>query len=323
MRVSAGQAPRTLAGFLKFRPVKQGSRVALVAPASSFEPADLTAGIAELRRLGLDPVHDESIFDRQMFTAGPPRVRALALMRAFDAMEADAVIAVRGGYGSVDLLPLIDAERIRRSRTAFVGYSDVTSLHSYLGAAIGLASVHGPMIEGRLAKGPEAYDPATFLRSLSAEPLGQLMPEGLETIQPGEAEGPLVGGTLTQILASFETPYAFRPPNGHVLFLDEVGERPYRLHRMLTQLRLSGRMAAASAIVFGQLPRCDEPDGKVTARDVVRDCVTGFHGPVLFGLPSGHTTTPLISLPLGVRTVVLAPPQGMSSLVIAEAAAAP
>ena len=100
------------------------------------------------------------------------------------------------------------------------------------------------MIDGRLAQGPAAYDPASFLRSLSTEPLGDLSHAGLETLQPGVAVGPLFGGTLTQLLASFETPYAFSPPDGHVLFLDEVGERPYRIHRMLMQLRLSGRMAA-------------------------------------------------------------------------------
>jgi muramoyltetrapeptide carboxypeptidase len=179
------------------------------------------------------------------------------------------------------------------------------------------------MIEGYLAKGPSAYEPGTFLRSLSAEPLGDLSPDGLEVILPGAATGTLVGGTLTQLLASFETPYAFRPPAPHILFLDDVGERPYRLHRMLTQLRLSGRLATAAAIVFGQMPRCDEPGGGVTARDVVRDSVAGFSGPVLFGFPSGHTTTPLVSLPFGVSATVFADSPGQPRLVIDEAAAAP
>jgi muramoyltetrapeptide carboxypeptidase len=317
------EPPRTRAGFVKFRPVRAGSRVALVAPASSFDRQEFEAGVTELRRLGLEPVYEDAIFDRQMFTAGRPRDRALSLLRAFEAMEADAVIAARGGYGSVELLPLLDLERVRRSRTAFVGYSDVTSLHSVLGS-LGLASVHGPMLEGRLAKGAAGYDARTFLGSLSAEPLGELAPEGLDVLQPGFATGPLVGGTLTQLLASFDTPYAFRPPPGHVLFLDEVGERPYRLHRMLVQWRLSGRLAAAAAIVFGQLPRCDEPGGTPTALDAIRDAIAGFRGPVLAGFPSGHTTTPLISLPFGVAAVVMAPPpgQGRPRLVLEEAAAA-
>jgi muramoyltetrapeptide carboxypeptidase len=319
--VTPVQPPRTRAGLIKFRPLRPGGRIALVAPASSFARDAFDAGVAEITRLGFVPVFDESIFDRQMFTAGAPAARALALMRACDSMDADAVMAVRGGYGSVDLLPLLDADRMRRSRTAFIGYSDLTSLHSFLNGALHLASVHGPMIDGRLAKGPSAYDPASLLRCLSTEPLGELAPDGLEVIQPGEATGVLTGGTLTQLLASCETPYAFRPSSPHILFLDEVGERPYRLHRMLTQLRSSGRMDAAAGLVFGQLPRCDEPGGGPTARDVVRDAVSAFRGPVLFGFPSGHTTTPLVSLPFGVSATVIAanPPR----LVIDEAAAAP
>ena len=258
-----------------------------------------------------------------MFTAGPPGVRALALLRALDAMDADAVMAVRGGYGSVDLLPLLDVDRIRRARTAFIGYSDVTSLHSFLNGIVGLASVHGAMIDGRLAKGPAAYDPATLLRSLSAEPLGELAPDGLEVVQPGTAAGALVGGTLTQLLASFETPYAFRPPAPHVLFIDEVGERPYRLHRMLTQLGSSGRMASAAALVFGELPRCDEPGGSVTVRDVVRDAVRRlpWSGAVRLSLGPHHDADVERAAGCGRRRS--SPIRRAPRLVIDEAAAAP
>jgi muramoyltetrapeptide carboxypeptidase len=170
-----------------------------------------------------------------------------------------------------------------------------------------------------LAIGPSAYDPSTFLRSLSSEPLGELPSDGVHATRPGEATGPLFGGTLTQILASLATPFAFQPPAGCVLFIDEVGERPYRLHRMLMQMRLSGLLGLAAAVVFGQLPRCDEPGGEVTAQDVIREFFVDFPGPVLLGVPSGHTTTPLVSLPLGVQARVVA--NGTPRLVIEEAAA--
>lgn len=315
---------RTASGLIKFRPVHRGSRVALVAPASAFDRAEFDSGVRELRRIGLEPVWDDQVFERQAITAGRPSVRAVSLLRAFDQSDADAVIAVRGGYGSVELLPLLDHERVRKSRTAFVGYSDVTTLHSYLGAVVGLASVHGTMVEGRLAKGPSAYDPGTFLKSLSAEPLGEVRPEGLETLGPGFqgiGSGPFAGGTLTQLLASFGTPFEFRPPDGHVLFLDEINERPYRLHRMLMQWRLSGRLQKAAAVVFGELPGCDEPGGKVTARDVIRETLEGFQGPVLIGFPSGHTTSPTVSVPLGVQVRVVGNPHA-PSVIFEEAAAA-
>ncbi len=321
MAVSA--PARTAAGLLKFRPVRPGSRIALVAPASSFDRAEFEAGVAELTRLGFQPVWDETVFAREVLSAGRPRVRAEAMQRAFDELEADAVIAVRGGYGSVEILPLLDVARLRRARVAFVGYSDVTSVHTFLAGNVEVASVHGAMVDGRLARGASAYDPQSFLQSLSEEPLGELSPEGLEAILPGEVNGPLVGGTLTQLLASLSTPYEFRPPPRHVLFIDEVNERPYRLHRMLTQLRLSGRLASAAAVVFGQMPGCDEPGGRITARDVIVEIMEGFPGPVLLGFPSGHTTSPLISLPLGVAARVIAPVEpAPARLVLAEAAAA-
>jgi muramoyltetrapeptide carboxypeptidase len=311
---------RTAGGLVKFRPVRPGSRVALVAPASPFGRIEFDAGVAELRTLGLEPVYDQSVFARDGFVAGSAQSRATALLSAMGREDIAAVVAVRGGYGSVELLSLLDATAARATRTAFIGYSDVTSVHAWLGCHVGMASVHGPMIDGRLSKGPTRYDRESFLASLTAEPMGELAPEGVQVINRGEAAGPLFGGTLTQLLASLGTPFEFRPPNGHVLFIDEVAERPYRLRRMLTQLRLSGLLAAASAVVFGQLPRCDEPGGAPTARDVLADQLEDFPGPVLFGFPSGHTTTPLVSLPFGVQTRVVATPA--PALVFEEAAAA-
>ncbi len=174
------------------------------------------------------------------------------------------------------------------------------------------------MIDGRLAHGPSAYDVRSFLGSLGREPLGEIGADTLETIHPGEARGALVGGTLTQILGSFGTPFEMAFPPGAILFIDEVGERPYRLRRQLVQLLSAGRLNAVAAVVFGQLPRCDEPDGAATARGVVEACMADFAGPVLFGFPSGHSTTPLVSVPFGVDVRVVA--TGTPCLVFEEAA---
>lgn len=312
-------APRTAAGFVKFKPAPPGSRVALVAPASPFDRAEFDAGLHELRALGFIPVYDESIFERSGFVAGSAEVRAAALQQALTRDDVRAVVAVRGGYGSVEVLEALDAEAVREARVAFVGYSDLTSVHAWLGGQAGVTSLHGPMIDGRLAQGASAYDKASFLRALTTEPLGELAPEGVTVLRPGEARGPLFGGTMTQLVASLGTPFAFRPPAGAVLFLEEIAERPYRLRRMLVQLRLSGILASAAALVFGQMPRCDEAGGTPAARDVIADVLDGFPGPVLFGFPSGHTKTPLLTLPFGVDARVQAGPR--PALVFDEAAA--
>jgi muramoyltetrapeptide carboxypeptidase len=140
----------------------------------------------------------------------------------------------------------------------------------------------------------------------------------MDVINAGEADGLLVGGTLTQLTASLGTPYAFDPPAGCVLFLEDVAERPYRVDRMLTQLRLAGLLGRASAIVFGVMARCEEPGGIPVVRDVVAELLADFHGPVLYGLPSGHTDEPTLTLPFGVHARVVA--RGRPELVIEEAA---
>jgi muramoyltetrapeptide carboxypeptidase len=175
------------------------------------------------------------------------------------------------------------------------------------------------MLAGRLSRGEAGYDRASFLAALCRrEPMGELQATGVEALRPGEAAGVLLGGTLTQLLASLATPFAFAPPAGHVLFLDEVGERPYRLDRMVTQLRQTGLLARACAVVIGELPKCDEPDGGPTARAVMADLFADFPGPVVIGFPSGHTSGPTMTLPFGVACRVIG--DGRARVIIEESA---
>ncbi len=283
-----------------------GDRLAIVAPASPFTREEFDLGVEELRRLGFVPVYDESVFARQRYVAGSAAVRAAAIHAAWRDPSIAGVIAVRGGYGSAQVLPLLDRDEARRSAKPFIGYSDLTSVLTYLTIGCGRVAFHGPMLAGRLGRGAAGYDEDSFLRTLCRrEPPGELAPPGLESIRPGEARGLLLGGTLTQLLASWGTPYAFDPPPGFVLFLDEVGERPYRLDRMVTQLIQSGLLARASGVVIGELPKCDEPSGDPEARTVMAELFADFHGPVLMGFPSGHTSGPAMTLPFGVTARVV------------------
>jgi muramoyltetrapeptide carboxypeptidase len=303
----------------KPRALRPGDRVAVVAPASPFKRDEFDAGLAELRGLGFEPVYEESVFARQGYVAGTAAVRVAAFTRAWVDPGIAAIVAARGGYGSVQMLPLLDSAVIGRQSKAFIGYSDNTSILSWLTLQCGIVSFHGPMIEGRFARGEAGYDRQTFDRCLCrVEPAGEIVHPNVSVISGGEASGMLLGGTLTQLVASLGTPFAFDPPQGFILFVDEVGERPFRIDRMLTQLRLAGVLGRASAVVFGELPGCDEPDSDLTARSMVADVMAGFGGPILFGLPSGHTTGATLTLPLGVQARVIA--GGVPRLVIEEAA---
>jgi muramoyltetrapeptide carboxypeptidase len=303
----------------KPRALRPGDRVAVVAPASPFKRDEFDAGLTEIRALGFEPVYDETVFARLGYLAGAADVRATAFRRAWEDPSIVALVAARGGYGSVQMLPLLDRDATRRHAKAFIGYSDNTSILCWLTLQCGIVSFHGPMIEGRLAHGEAGYDRDTFVRCLCRpEPAGEISHPRLEVIAPGESSGLLLGGTLTQLTASLGTPYAFDPPAGFVLFVDEVAERPFRIDRMLTQLRLSGVLARASAVVFGEMPKCDEPDGNLPVRSMVAGIMQGFRGPVLFGLPSGHTAGATLTLPFGVRATVIA--DGKPRLVIEEAA---
>jgi len=282
-------------------PLKPGDRIAIVSPASAFARDEFDAGVSELRRLGFVPEYDETVFAREAgYLAGTAELRAGAFLRAWRDPSIRALIATRGGHGSVHLLPFLDRDVLRATPKLFIGYSDNTSILSWLTCQCGLTALHGPMLDRRLSRGPAGYDEGSFLALAAGRAGVTLAPDGLLVLQPGETAGPLFGGTLTQLVSSLGTPYAFDPPTRCVLFIEDVSERPYRIDRMLTQLRLSGVLDRAAGLVFGEMRSCDEPDGRVTARDVIRRVTKGFAGPIVYGFPSGHTTGPCWTLPLGV-----------------------
>jgi muramoyltetrapeptide carboxypeptidase len=294
----------------KPRPLKSGDRIAVVAPASPFARDEFDRGVAELSRLGFEPTWDEAVFATEGgYLAGPAELRAHSFMKHWNDASVAALIAVRGGYGSVQLLPFLHPPALVAEPKLFIGYSDNTSLLSWLTCGCGITGLHGPMLERRLASGAAGYDERSFLALVSNGSGVELAPDGLDVLRPGRAQGPLFGGTIAQLVASLGTPFSFDPPEGCVLFLEDVNERPYRIDRMLTQLRLSGILARARALVFGEMRGCDEPGGTLTAREVIARLTVGFPGPVLFGFPSGHTSGPCWTLPFGVDVRVESAPR--------------
>ena len=293
----------------KPRALSPGDRIAIVAPASPVARDEFDRGIAELQRLGFVLVFDETVFAKESgYLAGTAAARATSFMTHWTDPAVSALLAARGGFGSVHMLPLLDRARIVERPKLFVGYSDNTSLLSWLTCHCGVTALHGPMLEGRLAGGA-GYDRRSFMELASGGRGLVLSPEGMTVVRDGDATGPLFGGTITNLVASLGTPFAFDPPDGCVLFLEDVNERPFRVDRMLTQLRLSGVLGRARALVFGEMRGCDEPGGAVTALEVITRLTGEGAGPVIVGFPSGHTTGPTWTLPLGVTVRVSTRPR--------------
>jgi muramoyltetrapeptide carboxypeptidase len=267
------------------------------------------------------PVYDDSVFAKGVppYVAGSAEVRVKAIRSALSDPSIDGIIGVRGGYGSAQLLPLLDANEVRNACKPLIGYSDLTAILSFFTIQCGVVAFHGPMLDECLSRGEARYDRASFLNSVCRpSPAGELAPAGLDVVRRGEAKGMLLGGTVTQLLATMGTRWPFDPPQGFVLFFEEVGERPYRLDRMVLQLRQTGILSRASGIVIGELNGCDEPGGALTGRGVMAELLSDFPGPVVAGFPSGHTRGPVFTLPFGVACRLVA--NGQPKLVIEEAA---
>lgn len=292
----------------RLRRLAAGDRVAFVAPASGVAREEVDRAAEGLAALGLRASYDDSIFLKDRFTAGDAAARANAIHAALQDEDVAGLIAVRGGYGSAQLLPLLDRKLVESARKPLIGYSDITALLC-LYLQNGLTAIHGPMADRRLSRGADGFDVDSFQRvAMNSGPAGELRPPQLEAMHAGTAAGVLVGGTLTQLMALMGTPWAFQPPRDAILFIEDIGERPYRIHRLLTQAAQAGVFKHARAVVLGEFPGCNEPGGDPAIVDVLREFTAELRIPVLFNFPSGHTSGPTWTLPFGVKAEVVSGP---------------
>jgi muramoyltetrapeptide carboxypeptidase len=276
-------------------PLRPGDLIAVTAPAAAVDVAAVAAGAQLLERAGFKVRIGETVGKQAGYLAGTDAERLAELQALFADRSVRAIIAARGGYGSGRLLPRFDVEAARRHAKLFVGYSDLTFLLIELVQRANLVVFHGPMVADFVANpsGAEA-----LLRMLSGDRTGWNL-RAREIVQPGTGEGVIVGGCLSILVAGLGTPHAV-DTKGRLLFLEDVNEKPFRIDRMLTQLRQAGKLDGVAGVLFGDMTGCGHAGDAVTVRDVIREAFAGARYPVVFGLPTGHgggTAT----LPLGVR----------------------
>jgi len=294
-------------------PLSRGDVVRVVAPSSPFEPEQLERGLRVLSaRLGLEVRARPDLAARARYLAGDDARRLDEWREAVADPDARAIFCARGGYGAMRILPGIDPAPLLVHPKLLVGFSDVTALHAVLNRA-GLATIHGPVVT-QLGRAPEGA-----VRHLEALLLGG-MPRpgpwdppalgaglvGGATIRPGRVQGPLLGGSLAILAHLAGTPF-FPRLDGAILLLEDVGEKPYRLDRYLTQLRLAGALDGVAGVAVGQLTGCDEP--AVRGADVVRELVAALGVPAVEGIPAGHEDANF-AVPLGARATLVAPGPG-------------
>jgi len=220
----------------------------------------------------------------------------------------DGIVCLKGGYGTPRILDHIDYASIARNPKVFVGYSDVTGLHLALGKTCGLVTFHGPMPSSDMLPEFDEFSRASWRAALmTSGPLGVLSnPEAkrLERIVGGTARGPVAGGNLSLVAATMGTPYEI-DARGRILFFEDVDEAPYRVDRMLTQLRLAGKFEQCAGVLLGTWKDCVPREGKpsLSLAQVFEEVIAPAGKPVAFGLQAGHGA-PALTLPLGVEAVL-------------------
>jgi muramoyltetrapeptide carboxypeptidase len=278
-----------------------GDTIAVIAPAGPVEKRDdFERGRAALESMGFRVRFSERIFHAAGYLAGHDDARAAELMDTFSDPGVQAIISLRGGYGCARLIPLIDQGRLRRQCKIFMGFSDLTTLHMFFRRRFGWVTFHGPMATSAaladIGSGQQRHllslwtDPA-YLPTLS-------FPE-LQTWFPGAAEGELVGGCLSLIVAGLGTPYELIT-EGKILFFEDLGEAPYRIDRMLTQLRLAHKLDNIAGVLLGQFQDCEPGTSGPSVEETLKEILDELEVPVIANFPAGHGIENWL-LPMGIR----------------------
>jgi muramoyltetrapeptide carboxypeptidase len=287
------------AKLIKPPALRAGDKIGLIAPASSFSREGFLAGCDRLRQMGYEPVYAQNIFDRDLYFAGTAERRTRELQEFWRRDDIAALACVRGGYGSNYLLEKLEFEMFARRPKILLGSSDITTLLTAITDRTGLVTFHGPMVAKDIANG--TFDPSSWKNALEGSANWNVPTAGVEVLRPGKAEGRFYGGCLSMLVASLGTPFEVQT-EGCILFIEDIGEKPYRIDRMLMQLRLAGKLDGVRGFIFGEMLDCLPPKGETyTLQQVIMRVLDPFRVPIVFGLKSGHVTSGNITLPIGVQ----------------------
>ena len=273
--------------------LKPGDTLGIVAPASPFDRESFDAGLRVLESMNFNLAIPESIFNQDGYLAGSDQQRADLLNQLFADSDIDGIICARGGYGAMRVLPLLDRDAIHRHPKVFVGFSDITVLLDFLVQRCRMVAFHGPTVTTLGKADPSARN--RFLSVLSNPETLTLSTTSSRVIQSGIAEGRFFCGNLTLFCHLTGTP--FQPDfSGGILLIEDQGEAPYRIDRMLTQMRMAGCFDGLAGLALGAFSDCGSSDA---VHRIVADRLGGLNLPILAGFEVGHATVNL-TLPVGL-----------------------
>ncbi len=279
--------------------LRQGNKIGIIAPASSFNHERFLAGCDRLRKMGYEPVYSQNIFDRDLYFAGSVERRTHEFQEFWRRDDIAALICVRGGYGSNYLLEKLDYSAFATRPKILLGCSDITSLLTAIHDRTGLIGFHGPMVAKDIADG--TFDEASWQSALQGAANWHVQTAGIEVLRTGKAAGRLYGGCLSMLVASLGTPFEIQTDDA-ILFIEDIGEKPFRVDRMLVQMRLAGKLEKVRGFVFGEMLDCAPPPGETyTLQQVIMRVLAPYNVPVVYGLKSGHVTSGNITLSIGVQ----------------------
>lgn len=291
---------------LKPQRLQKGDLIGIISPASTIaDPSRIQRGVAYLEGQGYRTVVGEHVLNTYGYLAGTDEQRVGDLHAMFRNPEVKAIMCIRGGYGTPRLLSLVNYRLVARNPKIFVGYSDVTSLQLALWKKCSLVTFQGPMVGVDMPEPLDAFTEELFWRMLtSRKKIGPVLgpDEPVNTVSAGKASGLLMGGNLAHLVASMGTPYlpSFK---GNLLFLEDIGEEPYRIDRMMSQLRHAGILRQASGILGGKFTDCapkDPAKPSLTLDDIFRELAGITPRPFMSNLPFGHEAKK-ITMPIGIR----------------------
>lgn len=312
---AANGAPLDL---VKPKALRPGSSIGIIAPASNvYELEDINMGKETIESLGYRVVLGSNIKKQYGYLAGSDAERAADVNEMFARNDVDGIICLRGGWGCMRILPLLDYDLIRKNPKVLMGYSDITSLLLAVYKHAGVVTFHGPVVLSTFSDYTMGYMNRAIVSTTTIGAIKNPALRNGEKVEKenrilklgkGRGTGPLVGGNLSLVVSSLGTPFEV-DLRGKILFLEEVGEEPYRVDRMLTHLWLTGKLQELAGLVIGKLTDCKPSEYKpgysqtLSVEEILRTRIEPLGIPALYGMMIGHIKDK-VTMPLGINATI-------------------